>query len=94
MDYIETPVKPLIITRKGGKDMKMSKQAKVTEAPAKVYNKTRGEHFKDLVITALVIGIIAFIGGMQFAKGNQAEINRAVQAVQPNTQAVATDAKK
>jgi hypothetical protein len=46
------------------------------------------------VITALVIGIIAFIGGMQFAKGNQAEINRAVQAVQPNTQAVATDAKK
>lgn len=82
------------ITRKGGKDSKMSKAKQTVEAPvAKSYNKTRGEHFKDLVIVALVVGIIAFVGGMQFAKGNQAQIDKAVNAV-TQTEQVSAEAKK
>lgn len=82
------------ITRKGGKDSKMSKAKQTVEAPvAKSYNKTRGEHFKDLVIVALVVSIIAFIGGMQFAKGNQAQIDKAVNAV-TQTEQVSAEAKK
>lgn len=75
----------------------MPNNNKPTEAkPAKRYQKTRGEHFKDLVIVALVVAIIAFIGGMQFAKSNQAQIDKAVSAVQPTAtaQAVAPEAKK
>ena len=69
-------------TRKGGKDsVKMAKSQKSVEAPAKTCNKTRGEHFKDLVITALVIGIIAFVGGMQFAEKQNAKVSDAVKAV-------------
>lgn len=83
------------ITRKGGKDsLKMSKSNKSAEAPAKAYSKTRGEHFKDMLITALIVGIIAFVGGMQFAKGNQAQIDKAVNAAMPTAQAVAPEAKK
>jgi uncharacterized protein HemX len=64
--------------------------------PARKYSKTRGEHFKDLVIVALVVAIIAFIGGMQFAKSNQAQIDKAVSAVQPTAtaQAVQPEVKK
>mgnify|MGYP006148911633 CR=1 FL=1 len=80
-------------TRTGGKDIiKMSKAKQQVDAPAKTYNKTRGEHFKDIVIVALVVSIIAFIGGMQFAKSNQAEVDRAVQAAMPTAQA--TEVKK
>lgn len=75
------------ITRKGGKDSKMSKNSKPAETvEAKAYNKTRGEHIKDVIIAVLVAGIIAFIGGVSFAKNNQAEIDRAVSAVQPTAQ--------
>lgn len=81
---------PFRFTRKGGKDSKMSKNTKAVEAPAKTYNKSRGEHFKDIVIAVLVASIIAFVGGMTFAKNNQAEIDRAVSAVQPTAQAQET----
>lgn len=85
---------PFRLTRySGGKDSKMSKQKTTNEVAPKVYAKTRGEHFKDIVIAILVASIIAFIGGMQFAKGNQAEIDRAVSAVQPTAQ-VSAEAKK
>lgn len=67
---------------------------KAEAKPARKYSKTRGEHFKDLVIVALVVAIMAFIGGMQFAKGNQAQIDKAVSAVQPTAQAVAPEVKK
>ena len=93
MDFIETPIKPV---RVGRALTKMSnKSTNQAEAkPARKYSKTRGEHFKDLVIVALVVAIIAFIGGMQFAKGNQAQIDKAVSALQPTAQAVAPEAKK
>jgi len=60
------------------------------EVPAKSYNKTRGEHFKDLVIVALVVAIGAFIGGMQFSNRQQTEVKNAVSAVQVAAPAVAT----
>lgn len=55
--------------------------------PAKKYAKTRGEHYKDIVIAILVTGIIAFIGGMYFSNQHNAEIARAVSAVQPTAHA-------
>lgn len=77
--------------KSGGKDIiKMSKNSKQTEAPAKVYNKTRGEHLKDLVIVALVVSIIAFIGGMQFAEKQNAKVSEAVKAVTPTASAEAS----
>lgn len=74
------------ITRKGGKDSKMSKAKQTVEAPvAKNYNKTRGEHFKDLVIVALVVGIIAFGLGFKFNADRNTEMQSAVKAAQTAT---------
>lgn len=58
----------------------MSKETKNTEKNAKKYNKTRGEHVKDLIIAILVTGVIAFVGGMAFADKQQTQIDNAVQA--------------
>lgn len=93
MQYELTPIKQLTFTRKGGKGVKMSKTTK-TEAPkaSKKYAKTRGEHYKDIVIAILVTGIIAFVSGVVFANGNNAKIDAAVKAVQPVAQA--EEAKK
>ena len=79
MDFIETPIKPARVGR-----AKMPKSTN-NEAPkaSKKYAKTRGEHYKDIVIAILVTGIIAFIGGAMFANSNQAKIDAAVSAVQP-----------
>lgn len=89
MQYELTAIKPLRV----GKDIKPMSQPKSTnkaEAPAKSYNKTRGEHFKDLIIVALVVAIAAFIGGMQFSNKQQAEVRNAVSAAQVAAPAVAT----
>lgn len=53
-----------------------------TEAPkaSKKYAKTRGEHLKDMVIVALLAGLIAFIGGMHFSNSQHAEVQHAVTA--------------
>lgn len=69
---------------------KMSNKSTATpEAKAQKakYAKTRGEHFKDMLITALVVGIIAFIGGMTFQNSQQGAINTAVKAVTPSVSA-------
>lgn len=90
IEFIETPINPKI--RVGRTFTKMSNsKPQTTEAPkvkAK-YAKTRGEHFKDLVITALIIGIIAFIGGMTFQGKQQGAIDTAVKAVTPSVSAQA-----
>lgn len=77
LEYEDLPRK----TRKGGKDMKMSKTTN-NEAPkaSKKYQKTRGEHYKDIVIAVLITGIVAFVAGVQFANGQQATVTEAVQA--------------
>lgn len=54
---------------------------------AKSYKKTRGEHFKDIVITILVTAIVAFVAGAMFANKQQAQIDKAVQAVTPKAEA-------
>ena len=81
------PPKFKLITRKGGKASKMSKETTPTKT-ARKYTKTRVEHLKDIVIVVLVTSIMAFVAGMQFADGQNA---KTVQAV---SQAQATDTAK
>jgi hypothetical protein len=83
MDYIETPIQPY---RVGRTSTKMSQKQSTPEvkAPKAKYSKTRGEHIKDIVITALVIGIITFIGGMKFQGDQQEAINTAVNSATIN----------
>lgn len=73
----------------GGKDSKMSKNSTTNEAPktSKKYAKTRGEHYKDIVIAVLVTGIIAFVAGTMFQGKQQNAINAAVNAVSPSVEA-------
>jgi hypothetical protein len=80
LPFIETPINP---NRVGRTFIKMSNQP-TQEAPkvkAK-YAKTKGEHFKDIVIAVLVSGVIAFIGGMTFQGKQQDAINTAVKGAQ------------
>lgn len=78
--YIATP----LVTRKGGKGSKMSKNSTTNEAPraSKRYAKTRGEHIKDIMIAMLITSVVAFIGGMVFANKQNAEVKNAVQEAQ------------
>lgn len=75
--------------KRGGKGQKMPN--KTTNTPevktGKKYAKTRGEHFKDIVITILVTAIIAFICGAVFQSKQQNAINTAVKAVTPTANA-------
>lgn len=79
--YIDIPE---LKTRKGGKGNKMpnnkTTSAEVSKAPRAKYAKTRGEHYKDIVIAMLVTAIIAFIGGMHFSNSQHSAINSAVKA--------------
>lgn len=92
LQYEDMPfIKPLV--NRVGKDMKMSKASKSVESsPAKTYNKTKGEHFKDMVIVALVVGIVAFGLGFKFNADRNAEMQSAVKAAQTAT--VSTDTVK
>jgi len=56
--------------------------AEASKATSKKYAKTRGEHFKDIVIAILITAVLAFIGGMVFANKQQATVNAAVKAAQ------------
>ena len=79
-------------TRKGGKDSKMSKNTNQVEAPAKAYNKTRGEHVKDMIIVALVVAIVAFGLGVKFQSDRNAEVQSAVK--EATTQQATAEVKK
>ncbi len=85
MEYEVTPINqtPKVVG-------KVNKMAKTTNTPEqatskKKYAKTRGEHFKDVVIAVLVSSIIAFVCGMQFANRQTAELNLAVERAQTAT---------
>ena len=71
---------------------KMSNKSNAVEAPAKTYNKTRGEHIKDMVIVALVVGIVAFGLGFKFNADRNSEMQSAVKAAQ--TQVSQSEVKK
>lgn len=61
---------------------------------AKKYAKTRGEHYKDMVIVALVAGLIAFVGGMHFSNQQHNQVASAVKnAVAPSASAQAPTSK-
>lgn len=83
-------------TRWGRKGMKMSKQetTKVKAVPTaktrRVYDKSRGEHYKDMVIMAFVAGVIAFVGGIVFANKQNAVVQQA-RAAAPTWSCAAED---
>jgi len=84
-------------TRKGGKAKKMAKTTNETSSSkAKKYNKTRGEHFKDILIAVLVTAIIGFVAGMQFADSNNSKVEAAVSQAETamTAEAVETPVKK
>lgn len=80
MEYELTPIKQLIPERVGR--VKSMTKSTSTEAPkaSKKYAKTRGEHYKDIVIAILVASVIAFIGGMHFSNRQHAQVEQAVTA--------------
>lgn len=84
----------IVKTRKGRKDSKMSKEVKQEVKASKKYMKTRGEHFKDLVITALIVAILAFVAGMAFQGKQQDAINTAMKSVTPSANAQEAPVKK
>lgn len=92
MEYIETPINP----HRVGRTFKKMSQSKSTpeapKAPKAKYSKTRGEHFKDIVIAVLITGIIAFVGGMVFQGKQQQAIETAVKGA--STQTVEAPVKK
>lgn len=75
-DYPEQSKNPF---KQGGKAEKMA--TKETATTSKKYNKTQGEHAKDIVIAVLITGVIAFVGGLVFANKQQARVDHAVSAV-------------
>lgn len=78
----------------GGKDSKMSKEAKAVSTPAKKYAKTRGEHIKDLIIVALVFSVIAFGLGVKFQSDRNTEMQNAVKAATASAVAPEAPVKK
>lgn len=78
MDYIETPIS----TKPGrvGRVKMTNKTINETPKASRKYAKTRGEHLKDMVIVALVAGLIAFISGMHFSNQQHAQTAQAVTA--------------
>lgn len=83
--YEETPPN----TRKGGKGAKMPNTNKTEAVKAsKKYAKTRGEHYKDIVIAVLVTAVVAFIAGAHYANNQHAATDQAVKAATVQTEAV------
>lgn len=93
--YIDIPE---LKTRKGGKDLvKMAKSqnnAEVSKAPAKKYQKSRGEHAKDILIAILITGVVAFVGGIVFANKQNARVEQAVKAAQVAAPVATAEASK
>jgi len=54
------------------------KQAKIR----RVYEKTRGEHIKDIIIAVLITGVIVFVLGVRYANNQNVQLTNAVQAAQ------------
>lgn len=78
LHYEELPSHKYKITKKGGHDMPQT-----TQKEPKQYTKTRGEHYKDIVIAVLVTGIVAFILGTNYQNKQEAHVQAAVSQVQP-----------
>ena len=77
LHYEELPSHKYKITKKGGHNM-----SQTTQKEHKQYAKTRGEHYKDIVIAILVTGIVAFCLGSQYQSKQAAHVQAAVSQVQ------------
>ena len=83
LEYEDRPFhKPERVGRISTKMSKSTQTPEAPKAPKAKYNKTRGEHIKDVVIAMLVTGIVAFAGGVWFNEGKQQEIETAVKGAQ------------
>ena len=62
----------------------MSNKSTTNEQPkaVKKYAKTRGEHYKDIVIAILVTAVIGFVVGMHFSNQQHAQVEQAVKSAQ------------
>lgn len=90
--YEATPIKPARV----GRAIKMPNNTKTeaVKASPKRYAKTRGEHYKDMVIVALIVGIVAFGLGVRFQANRNAELQSAVKAAQTAAVTPAPEVKK
>lgn len=61
-----------------GKVIKMTKSTSEPKS-SKKYAKTRGEHYKDIVIAILVTAVVAFVAGSVYANSQHDAIAQAVQ---------------
>lgn len=79
LEFEDLPLK--IPQMSGGKDSKMSNKTTNVEAPkaSRKYAKTRGEHFKDILIAVLVTSVVAFVAGSVYANGQHKATAQAVQ---------------
>lgn len=60
--------------------MSKANNKEVTTAPRRKYAPTRVEVLKTVVIAMLITGVAAFIAGVHYADGQQAQVRQAVQA--------------
>lgn len=81
LNFEELPKQKRKLTKIGGH--KMPKNTEVKQAKTrKVYEKTRGEHIKDVIIAVLITGVVAFVLGVRYANNQNAQLTNAVQAAQ------------
>lgn len=78
-DLVATPVKKQSKTRKGGKGIAKMPKPEVVKS-TKRYQKTRGEHAKDIVIAVLITAVVAFIAGASYQSNQQEAIDSAVKS--------------
>lgn len=76
--FIDIPIKPGRVGR--AKNMPKTSPTNEASKPAKRYQKTRGEHYKDIVIAMLVTAVIGFIVGMHFSNSQHDQTAQAVKA--------------
>jgi hypothetical protein len=84
LNYEELPEQKRTIIKRGGHKMpKTTNNQEVKQAKTrKVYEKTRGEHIKDVIIAVLITGVMAFVLGARYANNQNAQLTSAVQAAQ------------
>lgn len=84
LNYEELPEQKRKIIKIGGLKMpKTTNNQEVKQAKIRrVYEKTRGEHIKDVIIAVLITGVVAFVLGARYANNQNAQLTNAVQAAQ------------
>lgn len=84
LNFEELPEQKRKIIKIGGLKMpKTTNNQEVKQAKIRrVYEKTRGEHIKDVIIAVLITGVIVFVLGVRYANNQNVQLTSAVQAAQ------------